>query len=525
MKCGEAAAILGRLVPSGAGVQFTGTEEDAFRELLQQGFIAQVEATRVDPAESMRLRRELADAAGQEADLRRSLANGELSRGRSFQGRRSLEDRLEAILADQRGLRTRILTLAERDAAVESSVAVNGQRYIVTFRGKEFLSRLGPRLQRVSRSSVEEFEGALARLRQAFSSRAARASEILRSLAPAVPGIDEIHLRSAAVGLAVRDDPPEALVGAYRAAVRGFWAPNVPFGPESVALEKMRPLVAEVLCTSGPSLIEPAIQQDLKAFTDLWQTIAKNAPTFPEDAMRAGLMLFPLRDSRERVLQEALSFGSAVREVGPTTVADVATSVLLVQSSRTENPTLVPRYAAYFQALRMPSVPEKDVGLSSALLTVGGGPDPSAAIRRFELARDYLSRFNGGGMAVPAAMLAILSAEIEESLDNLRMASAEIGNHRLSLGGMENLSLGMKLLLQTAIVPNPVRGIVSPQGALVPESQPSAAPTAPLGLLGVAFASPLLLLPALAAFHETALHRLAVSDFAFHPVHTNFVYG
>ena len=131
MKCGEAAAILGRLVPSGAGVQFTGTEEDAFRELLQQGFIAQVEATRVDPAESMRLRRELADAAGQEADLRRSLANGELSRGRSFQGRRSLEDRLEAILADQRGLRTRILTLAERDAAVESSVAVNGTAAVV----------------------------------------------------------------------------------------------------------------------------------------------------------------------------------------------------------------------------------------------------------------------------------------------------------------------------------------------------------------------------------------------------------
>src|SRR5207245_6141893 len=194
--------------------------------------------------------------------------------------------------------------------------------------------------------------------------------------------------------------------------------------------------------------------------------------------------------------------------------ADVATSCLLVQSSRTENPTLVPRYAAYFQALRMPSVPEKDVGLSSALLTVGGGPDPAAAIRRFELARDYLSRFNGGGMAVPSAMLAILSAEIEESLDNLRMASAEIGNHRLSLGGMENLSLGMKLLLQIAVVPNPVRGIVSPQGALVPPNQPPTHQTAPLGLLGVAFEAHLLLLLAIAASAETGLDRLYVSGSA-----------
>ena len=525
MTCGEAAAILGRLGSPGGPVRFTGAEEATFQELLRQGFIAPVETGRVDPDEMAHLRRELADAVGRDAELRSSIADGESSRGRLFQGRSDLEDNLGRVLLQERGLRTRILTLAERNSVLESSVPVNGQRFIVTYRGKEFLARLGPRLQRVSGSSVEEFEGALARLRQSFSSRAARASEILRALAYRVPGVDEIHLRSAAVGLAIRDDPPEALVAGYRAAIRGLWARYVPFGPEGVSQTNMRPLIAEVLCTSAVSLFEPAIEQDVWRFSDLWQRIAQTAPTGVEDAMRAALMLFPLRESAERVLQEALRFASAVRGPGSPAVADVATSVLVVQGSQSEDPTLMARFSDYVHGLGTPSVPENDVGLSAALLTVGGGPDPSAALRRFALAREYLSRFNGGGMAVPSAMLAILSAEIEESLDNLRIASAEIGAHRLSLGGMENLSLGMKLLLQTAVVPNPVRGIVSPQGALVPPTQPPGSPTAPLGLLGVAFASPLLLLPALAAFHETALHRLAVSDFTFHPVHTNFVYG
>jgi hypothetical protein len=50
-------------------------------------------------------------------------------------------------------------------------------------------------------------------------------------------------------------------------------------------------------------------------------------------------------------------------------------------------------------------------------------------------------------------------------------------------------------------------------------------PVPSLAMLGVALAAPIIILPALIAFHEKALHRLAVSDWAFHPVHTNFVYG
>ncbi|TLZ51043.1 MAG: hypothetical protein E6K18_05970 [Methanobacteriota archaeon] len=84
----------------------------------------------------------------------------------------------------------------------------------------------------------------------------------------------------------------------------------------------------------------------------------------------------------------------------------------------------------------------------------------------------------------------------------------------------------MKLLLQTAVVPNAAADL-APMTANVPPTAPAALASEgpPLMLLGLAIAAPFLVLPALSAFHEQALHRLAVSDYTFHPVHVNFVYG
>jgi len=72
--------------------------------------------------------------------------------------------------------------------------------------------------------------------------------------------------------------------------------------------------------------------------------------------------------------------------------------------------------------------------------------------QQFHIARSYLARLSQGEMAVPAAMLAVLATEIDETLDDLRMASSEVSLNKLSLGGVENLSLGLKLLMQTAVL-------------------------------------------------------------------------
>ena len=525
MNCGDAAALLTRLMSSGgsaAPVSLTGPEEVVIRELIEKGFAARLQVEPIDPEEVARVRVQLADSQRREEEARRDLSKSEVLQGSAFKRRNEFVSRLAALAREQALLRSRVLDLAEGAARVLGSAKVDGERVAVTFRGKELVAALGPRLSRVGYASIDEFEAALARLREAFAQRASRASQILRLLSPAIPWIEEIHLRSAAVGLSVREEPPGAIAAAYPAAVESLGARFAPVGPEAVNIATLRPLVAETICVSAPSLEIPAIYAAVQTFTSLWERIVRSAPTWAEDALRAAMMLVPLGDRRESVLQDAIAFARAARGASLDVVADIATSIVVVQSGQGLDPSTVDRYRSYFAAVRSPAVPEKDLALAAALLTSGGGTDPGAAVQRYGVAREYLSRFNGDGMSGPAAMLAVLSAQLEESLDNLRLASAEIAKYRLSLGGMENLSLGMKLLLETAVLPSPVRGIVSPQGALAPPEQP---PSAPLGLLGVAFATPFLMLPALAAFHETALHRLAVSDYAFHPVHANYVYG
>jgi hypothetical protein len=150
--------------------------------------------------------------------------------------------------------------------------------------------------------------------------------------------------------------------------------------------------------------------------------------------------------------------------------------------------------------------------LPAAIMAAGPFP-PEVAWERFGRALGALSRFNGGGMEVPAAMVAVLPLGVEESLDNLRLASAAIAQHRLSLGGAENLSLGIKLLVESSLM------AASPGGAGLASAPPV------LAMAGVAPAAALPMGAGLAAFHETSVHRMAWRDYRFHPVHHHYIYG
>ena len=152
--------------------------------------------------------------------------------------------------------------------------------------------------------------------------------------------------------------------------------------------------------------------------------------------------------------------------------------------------------------------------MAAAVLATSGRPPPER-LERFDLAWDYLSRLSPAGMAVPAAMIAVLRADVGESLDNLRLASATITARGLAPGGLEGLSLGLKLLMQTAI-------LVSAPGGPPPEA--GAEVLTPFGLLGLSLVAPAALV-ALAAFHEITVQRFVTSEYAYHPIHTHYIYG
>ncbi len=178
------------------------------------------------------------------------------------------------------------------------------------------------------------------------------------------------------------------------------------------------------------------------------------------------------------------------------------------------------KFRQFYREIYSSATPSRNNGIATALLILAvskGGPQ---LLDRFKTARDYLNRFSENTLTVPAAMLTLVAFEIEETLDALRLASSAIALHKLSLGGMENLSLGMKMLLQSSVLSS-VASIpleqrpkyVIPQGIV------------PVPMLGILLPSHLpIALTAFAAFHELSMHKLAVSDYRFHPVHRHFNY-
>ncbi len=534
MDCASAANVLDRILSSAgsdARVSLSGPEEAADRELRAAGDVAPVAAPASDPAEMERRKAALADAQRRESDARKA-ASAAVSRGAPGALGAALRE-LEARSAEVAALRSRVLELSERDARLRGSADVGGTRVEVTYRGKDLLDHLGPRLSRVGAADLSEFQGALARLRASFSDRAGQAQAILKGIPPGLSTIDEIHLRSAAVGLSVREEPPSVVADAYRRATA------------RIAPGTMRHAIAENLTIATPALDEASLADAVVAFNGIWEMTSRSPGlSGPEDAVRAALMLYPFREWAPSVLQGALTFSQAAgAALAPSPAPELAAAVMVVGASPGGGVPDPGPFVAYANALRGQGVQGSDLSFAAAMLAVADDPDVPAAVARTSAAREYLGRFSDDGMAVPAAMLAVLSPQLGESLDNLRLASAAVSGARLSLGGLETLSLGMKLLLQAAITPGPVRGIVSPRGALAspapsfapsapgpavpaaPAPQPRLAPAIPIGLLGVGLAMPIIMLPALLMFHDQALHRVAVSDWAFHPVHTGFVYG
>ena len=134
-----------------------------------------------------------------------------------------------------------------------------------------------------------------------------------------------------------------------------------------------------------------------------------------------------------------------------------------------------------------------------------------------------LKKFNGNSVLMLSSMLATMPFELEEALDNVRLASAAIRENKLSLGGMENLSLGVKLFLSSSV--QNLLPVSRPSGALSIVSTSSRVEPALMGAAGISAAAAVTVGVGLLAFHEISLHRLAVRDHDFHPVHVHYVYG
>ena len=477
-------------------------------ELVSLGLAVDVRPRPGDPEKMERLREQLAENRRAQAALRDSMSDTKSPSAAALSA-------LRVTQKEDIRLREEILSLGEEAMREEASVPVGGRRYALTYKGRDLLATLVPRLRRVAAMELQDFLREMGDLAGSFEARAQRAREILRILSVQHSEVEEIHLRSAAVGLAAHTEAPGQIATVFAALLGAQTAASA-----SRSLTDWRTLIAESLCLAVRDL--GAIQPEAAStdFTRLWDRLEGEETPGEEDALVAALILYSYPpEERAGILAEAQRFrGEASLATGVR--IRLAPAVLVAREPGDAGERL-DRYVGFVRALEELGPQQGDIFTAAAIFAITGRNGQDVVVERYRAARSFLARFAEEGMAVPAAMLAVLSPEVEESLDNLRIASAQISKHRLSLGGMENMSLGMKLMTAVALSPPLPQAPVSDLQSTTPLE---VGRRTALGLLGLTIPVTAVV-TAFTALHTNSLHRAAVSDYRWHPVHTHYIYG
>jgi len=492
MNCNDALRLLTLMDENrGKRISLGSLDQSTLQELEQNSYVSQVLPEDFDQQELSRAKSELIQMQNLEKKLWEPLSNA----------------------LKEQGLRNRILALSELSAKKQRSVSINGIDYSITYKGKELIENLIPRIRRIGNKQVKEFEQEMSTLNDTFFSWAKRSFEILEYLSPLTPQVDEIHCRSVVIGLSSRSENAKEVSEAFVLTLENLG--NV------LKDQDRSPFIAECMIIGLKNLSKESISSAVSKFNDLRVLAGKYTSNY-DDAIDCALLLYPLNKSSSentRFLGSALDFA---RKIDPGINFDIRLeAALLIEIMGIElNEEMARKFQEFYDKIDTPQIPDRNSGIAAALIVIGIF-DGHQAFSRFTTALEFLNRFSEEPMIIPAAMLLHLSPEIEESLDTLRLASSIISRQKLSLGGIESLSLGMKMLLQSSVISSMISIPAELRTQYV--SSREIIPLQTLGILSISMLPVALI--AFTTFHELSIHKITFTDYSFHPVHTNFAYG
>jgi hypothetical protein len=509
MRCKEAWQMLADVM----GLKTIKASSSEVKEMEALGLIARTggqDASTIDPEfDSMRAR--IRDIAKQKDDLGTMARNIGSSAGAVPPRRlykenaryRQVVDSLEALEKEERALRTRFVNAAQKVTEKVSFSTINGVPYIITYKGRDLLSTMNQRIDRIGGMDLKAFLSEISLATGYFDGRSEKAQRILKVLSPKFPKKDEIHLRLVAVGLSGHPGNVDDAIGLFETAYREI-------SSEVFSMDSSAMILAEIiaLASRSPTDLRRRLNEALELIKVPWQ-----GSFVSEDQVRATAIIMAsggqYRDKVERT-----------RRISGLHCPYSLSAAAVIACSDDED--AVTRFASILPEISLDHTDTLGDPMAAALLA-SSSIAPATVLWRYWRAWNILQRFNGGSMKVPAAMVSILPYDVDEAMDNARLASASIIKYQLSLGGAENLSLGIKLLVHSSAMATVEGGPGAVGGAPVPAGGSGVPPV--LAMTGVTVAAALIIGAGLLAFHEFSLHRLAVHDYTFHPVHTHFVYG
>lgn len=504
-------------------------------DLVSPGFIVKLKGVygrSESSAEFETLRAKLRNIGNEKIKLKAKLYNIE----RSFKSKtprklfkkdaeyRETKQKFNDLEAQEKTLRTQFLNQLQSTTEKGNYAMVNKEPVAITYKGRELLSTLGQRISRVGREDLKSFLSELQQLNTHFYNCSNKGGGILKILSPKYGNIDEIHLRFTSVGLACRPGQINDTVELFNRASQSITQTLKGTKPVTLTL-------AEALTTMAKDSDElnELLEKVPKLISSPWGGVS-----VVDDQVRAAGIILSCHGNiitlanTARIIADSYcpgnySAAAFLTSIKPTEMGDSGFASDELPSKIDSNMgEVIFKFQEFVKYLSQFSYDETENYITAALLCSSGLPN-EAILARYSQANSILKKFNGSFMQIPSAMLAVMPFEIPEALDNMRLASAAISANKLSLGGLENLSLGMKLFLNSS-----VRNLISTarsDGALSLISSASRTDLSVLGAAGISAAATMSLGMGFLAFHEVSLHELAVRDFEFHPVHVHYVYG
>ncbi|MEM2899942.1 MAG: hypothetical protein QXT63_04050 [Thermoplasmata archaeon] len=519
MRCAEVLKNLKGIAEGGA------VDNRAIEELISLGLVMRaplsVEDTKLAELKSQltHIKNQLRALKGEKQDYQY------YSQGKASM---DIDKRIEILTSQEMQIRNQILTLVQENAkGMVGKGALNTGRdsIALTYKGKEALQIIEARMPEVSEMDWLELFNKLEKFRSILASEAREASEILKLISQKLSIIEEYHLRSASVGLASIEGSPSEKAAKFLSYVNEFKA-GAYFGYNFAALAAEAAVANEVQFKENPQNI---VNDAMMLLSELLKNRTGPGPDTQYKALAILLMSKPIKDRPDlfnKILDDA-----------PTTGNILASGLMLFDSP--SDKLLADRKTRFQDWLgRLPprsNTDNTDSVIAAALLSTASNPD--VVTEKFNRAEACMRDLFEENMFTAAATIALWPASVSETLDNLRLASAEILNNKLSVGGLENFSLGMKLLAPNADFITLEHAVFERSHSAyntMPISSSTLNPAmvatgiAAAGLAAVSIAllaSPLLTRMPFMVFHAVTLQEYAVQDFRYHPVHSHYLYG
>lgn len=504
LRAADVASVLRRLAPN-TDVELAGVEAAVLERLVTAGLVTRV----ADAAET---RRALAEKKAQ-------LAVPGLDPSTVGALRSAILGLSEALAMADGAARVQVASAGGpyRGSAARAPLG----SFSLTQAGRALLSNLGPRAARAPDLLLTDFQAQLDALDRVLAMRASRATAMSAHLTPKLGATLPAHaLRSATLGLASLPHAPDVLAEAFFVLFTGIRqafarTPSTPeqdaSAAESLLLHLGDPRIAYDAATPSGLV---AMRDDLAL---------RFCPGRSEDALDATLLLAVAHpEAREMRLAQASAFARAMasREV-PTPL-----SLALLATAAGPADRLVGPAAQAFDALRV-GVADPVEALTAAVLAVTQGTHAlDAQLARIAEIHGYLMRLAPTGTLVGAALLALLDGEPGGLLDDLRLASKQVQEQRLAPGGVEATTLGLKLLLHSALLARGSEGDPEESLALAVRALPEVAALR-LGTqgLGTVSATLPLLTSSVVAFHRPMLDAAVLYAEHQRPMHSDYVFG